>query len=48
MPLPFTFTTYLCYEEILINQVLKEQKPLAVGCDELSKQDNPGRVATMP
>lgn len=47
-PLPSTsFTMYLSYEEILINQVLKEQTPVAVGCNELPEQDNPGRVARL-
>lgn len=45
---PFTsYTKCLCYEEILMNLVPKQQTPLAVGSDELLKQDNPGRVVRL-
>lgn len=48
VPLPFiSYTKCLCYEEILMNQVPKQQTTLAVGCDELFKQDNPGRVVRL-
>lgn len=48
VPLPFTsLTMYLCYEESLINQIPQKQTLSAVGCDELLKQDNPGRVVRL-
>lgn len=35
------------YEKILVHQVPEEQTPLAVGCDDLPEQDNPGRVVRL-